>query len=88
MSGPTNITREAVEETPFGCGIRLEGDRPVVERDRARIQGLVRRTANRQAARPGEQLTICVDGGLLAEITPGKLSWEEIRNGRLVDVQA
>lgn len=88
MSATVNVAAIAVEETPFGCGVRFEAGHPQVERDRARVEGLVRRTANTTAAQPGEDLTICTNGGLLGEIEPGQARWEEIRGGRLLDGQA
>lgn len=87
LTAPTNRTATAVMETPFGCGVRFEGKKAFVERDRARVQGIVRRTANRPAALPGEQLTVTTDGSLLAEIVPGRPGWEEVRKGSLVDAK-
>lgn len=84
-SAPVNRTATAVMETPFGCGIRWEGDQPIVEHERALVQGIVRRTANRPEAQAGEQLLICTDGGLQAEIVPGKPGWEVIEKGKLTD---
>ena len=82
---PIDRTSVAVEPMPWGCGVRFEGKVPRVERDRARIQGILRRTGAGLVAQPDQPILVCTHGGLLAEIEPGKPAWAEMRKGSLLD---
>lgn len=74
----------AQDELPWGCGIRFEGQTPRLERDRGQVEGVLRRTGGGLNSRIGQDVRICTDGGIMAEITAGKPEWEEIRKGRLL----
>lgn len=87
-SAPTDIAAIAADPLPFGTGVRLVDGLAYLERARTRVEGLVRRTANRSAALPGEEVSIRTDGALLAEIAAGQPAWETMRRGRLLDAQA
>lgn len=73
----------AGERIPHGSPVRIVDETAFIERDLARADGITRRVNAANHVEEGEPADVLVDGGLLAELEPGRIAWAEICKGRI-----